>query len=383
MLSLLVVIIIVASVSSKKKRDNRKSDFFRFAVIGGILLATAAALIPPLGALAVIFLIWLFISKYNEYRRNAHMSQDEWSDKAKEAGFDKENLSALDKFMYGIFEAFDSSSARRGKYSTNNNSYTYADETSDVDRLQKEVEILSRQRRTSTYAGNAMGNAGRNTAQSNVYANYNRSNAQAAKNAGYQTNAGGYNSTSRNGDAAFNKGDMHLPSSPKRRRKIVVTFNEKYNLDLTDDQIDNIVNASYFSAAWHKEIVDMNKKYVTVHQWINGPLAWLRTYIYVFHIQDITSDLYQQERIVVYAFDQVFAYLDSLGPMTMANRIRIANQKFLTDFDDITFMNAYNFLRSKGINYEMKMDDVSQSYDPIDDLMEKYAAEPQTQTQGQ
>ena len=76
---------------------------------------------------------------------------------------------------------------------------------------------------------------------------------------------------------------------------------------------------------------------------------------------------------MVHAYDQVFAYLDSLGPMSMENRVRIANQKFLTEFDDITFMEAYHFLRSKGINYELKTEEISASYDPIDDLVEKYA----------
>ncbi len=374
MIGLIIALIVISSVAGRR-RDRRKSDFFKISVAGMILIAAVAALLAPyLFPIAFIFLIIYLVNRQNEKKRNSDYTEDSWSEKAQSAGYRKKKTTPIDEFLDGLFGAFDykPSETNKNPYSKDNKTYGYAENPTDKQKLERELEILSKN------GGAAGQNAG--GTQRDVYANYNRGNAQAANNRGYSTNADQYRNTSQ-GDAAFNKGDMRLPSSPKKRRKIVAAFNEKYDLYLTDEQIDNIVNASYFSAAWHKEVVDMNKKYVTVHQWINGPLGWLRTYIYAFHVQDITSDLYQQERIVIYAFDQIFAYLDALGPMSMANRIRLANQKFFTDFDDITFMHAYNFLNSKGIHYELKTDDISKSFDPVDDLVEKYAVNPSEQAQ--
>ncbi len=378
MFGLLIALIVITSITGRRS-DRRRSDFFKLSLAGVIgigILATVFA--PYLLPLALIFLIIYAVNKANENKRKSDFSEDEWSEQAKTAGYDKKKTTVIDEFLDGLFGAFDynSGKANRNPYSTKNTTYGYTENVpgSDRERLEKELAILRRNGRGGFNTQNAQyQNAQYRNAPGQGMGNPQYGNPQYQNRQGYnpQQNAG-YQYRRAN-DADFNKGDMHLPTAPKKRRKIVETFNEKYSLNLTDNQIESIVNASYFSAAWHKEIVDMNKKYTTVHQWMNGPLSWLRAYLYVFPIQDITSDLYQQERIVVHAYDQVFAYLDSLGPMSMENRVRIANQKFLTEFDDITFMEAYNFLRSKGINYELKTEEISASYDPIDDLVEKYA----------
>ncbi|MBR4182954.1 MAG: hypothetical protein IKQ56_03925 [Lachnospiraceae bacterium] len=391
MFGLLIALIVITSITGRR-RDRRRSDFFKLSLAGVIgigILATVFA--PYLLPLALIFLIIYAVNKSNESKRNSGLSEEEWSEQAKTAGYDKKKTTVIDEFLDGLFGAFDYNPEKtnRNPYSTKNTTYGYTENVqgSDRGRLEKELEILRKNGRGGFNTQNAqyqnaqyrnapgqgMGNPQYGNAPGQGMGNPQYGNPQYQNRQGYNPQQNGGYQYRRPNDADFNKGDMRLPTAPKKRRKIVETFNEKYSLNLTDNQIESIVNASYFSAAWHKEIVDMNKKYTTVHQWMNGPLAWLRAYLYVFPIQDITSDLYQQERIVVHAYDQVFAYLDSLGPMSMENRVRIANQKFLTEFDDITFMEAYHFLRSKGINYELKTEEISASYDPIDDLVEKYA----------
>ena len=381
MIGLIIALILITTFTGRRS-DRRRSDFFRFSLAGMIGIGILALLIAPyLFPLAFIFLIIYAINKSNESKRNSRFSEDEWSEKARSAGYDKKNNTPIDDFLDGLNGVFEGGAHKpnRNPYSAKNTTYGYTENVqgSDRRRLDKELEILRRNGMAGGY-NQPYEDARFRNMQGPANGQYQNPQGQYA-NRGPQGVYGQYRGaaqTRRPNDADFNKGDMHLPTPPKKRRKIVSSFNEKYNLYLTDEQMDSIVNASYFSAAWHKEIVDMNKKYTTIHQWINGPLAWLRAYLYVFPIQDITSDLYQQERIVVHAFDQVFAYLDSLGPMSMSNRIRIANQKFLTSFDDITFMEAYHFLQSKGINYELKNDDISQSYDPIEDLMKKYTSDP-------
>lgn len=164
-----------------------------------------------------------------------------------------------------------------------------------------------------------------------------------------------------------------IPASTKGRKKIVNKFNDKYTLDLTEEQVQSIVNSSYMSGIWRGEIEAMNKQYQTVHEWFQGPTNWLRVYMHAFHVQEITSDIVQQENIVMYAFESVFRYVDTLPAMPISRQIEEVNMKFLTSFDDVSFMIAYRFLEAKGIRHELKTGTVHRMDNEVDDLVNKYA----------
>ena len=164
-----------------------------------------------------------------------------------------------------------------------------------------------------------------------------------------------------------------LPKAIKKRKKIICDFNEKYNLCLTDSQIQNITNSSYMSEIWNREVQSMNQKYNVVYAWFPGRTQWLRVYMYVFHVQEITSDIRQQETIATYAFEEVFRFSDTLSSMTTAEKIDRINSEFFTSFDDATFMIAYRFLEGKGLKHSLGGPDVIKDEDNIDELLKKYS----------
>ena len=164
-----------------------------------------------------------------------------------------------------------------------------------------------------------------------------------------------------------------LPKAIRKRKKIIRDFNDKYNLCLTDSQIQNITNSSYMSEIWNREVQSMNQKYNVVYEWFPGRTQWLRVYMYVFHVQEITSDIRQQETIAAYAFEEVFRFFDTLPSMTMAEKIDRINSEFFTSFDDATFMIAYRFLESRGLKHNLGGPDVIKDEDNIDELLKKYS----------
>lgn len=163
-----------------------------------------------------------------------------------------------------------------------------------------------------------------------------------------------------------------LPKSATRRMKIVRKFNEQYDLYLTDEQIKRIVDASYMSVAWKNEVEAMANKYDSVYQWLVGDTAYLRAYLRVFAVQDVTSDFPQQMQIVMDSFEEIFDYSDTISGLTLERRIEMINSKFLTNFDDITYMIAYRYLESLGLHHELGQTQLNRIDGTFDDLVAKY-----------
>lgn len=163
-----------------------------------------------------------------------------------------------------------------------------------------------------------------------------------------------------------------LPQASAKRKKIVTAFNEKYQLCLTAEQVQGIVNSTYMSEIWRKEVEAMNRKYENVYEWFQGYTKWLRVYLYVFHVQEVTSDIRQQENICMYAFEEVFRYVDEFSELPLHEKIRRVNEKFYTSFDDVSFMIAYRFLESKGRSHDLGTADLVREDENLDDLLKKY-----------
>lgn len=164
-----------------------------------------------------------------------------------------------------------------------------------------------------------------------------------------------------------------LDRSVPKRVKLVTIFNKKFGLYLTESQIQTLVKVSYISDFWRVELEAMTLRYETVFEWLQGKTDWLRTYIYVFHVQEINVDLKQQEKICVHAFEQVFQYADFLGNIPMYEKVAKINSRFLTNFDDVTFMLAHRYLESKGYKHELKSQELVVNESEIDSLLEKYS----------
>ena len=147
-------------------------------------------------------------------------------------------------------------------------------------------------------------------------------------------------------------GDFKLTETVSKRRKIVVKFNKEYQLDLTDEQIERIVDASYFSYSWEREIYDMSRDYNHPSEWYRSDTLWLRAYLRAFPMMNITSDFEMQRRVVEDAFRQVFVELPPGEFLTIDSAIEETNKRFFTLFDETTYMIAFRYMQTKGMKLE-------------------------------
>lgn len=164
-----------------------------------------------------------------------------------------------------------------------------------------------------------------------------------------------------------------IPSTSKKRRKIVADFNEAYGLNLTEDEIGRIVEGSYLSADWAEEIRDMTEDYETVSAWYANGTPWLKAYLSAFQMQSISSDFQVQEQIVFDSLDRVFSDICRSPEQTVEEAVERINRKYLTRFNETTFTIAYRFLESKGKKYPLSFAPVYSVNEEIDDLLEKYS----------
>lgn len=164
-----------------------------------------------------------------------------------------------------------------------------------------------------------------------------------------------------------------LPTSAKKRRKIIARFNEAYSLNLTEAEINRIAEASYMSAGWAEEIHDMTEDYETVSSWYANGTPWLKAYLSAFQKQSISSDFQVQEQIVLDSFDRVFSDVCCFPNQTVESAIEQINRKYLTRFNEATFTIAYRFLESKGKKYPISFAQVYSVNEEIDELLDKYS----------
>ncbi|MGN0152084.1 MAG: hypothetical protein ACI39Q_06390 [Wujia sp.] len=163
-----------------------------------------------------------------------------------------------------------------------------------------------------------------------------------------------------------------LTRSVPKRRKIVEKFNKKYKLSLTEKEIERIVDASYVSNCWEREIYDMDREYDTLYQWYNGASGWLRAYLHAFPVQSVSSDFEMQRNICMDSFDQIFRDIQPGKFATIDDCVDAINNRYMTVFDETTFMIAYRFLESNGRKYELPHLGVMRNESEMDRLKRKY-----------
>ncbi len=163
-----------------------------------------------------------------------------------------------------------------------------------------------------------------------------------------------------------------LPSSAIGRRKIVERFNEKYELRLTDAQIESIVNGSFQSNMWKDEIVAMNKKYDSISEWYASDTNWLRAYMKVFNVQNISTDFEFQKDICIRNFNEIFSSIDATKYNSVEEWIKKCDAMFLTNFDESCYMIAHRFLEVNGYGYALPNMNIIKVSDELDGLIDKY-----------
>lgn len=193
--------------------------------------------------------------------------------------------------------------------------------------------------------------------------------ANGKKNATKREQSTEYQEIKKNDKAAV---EYKLTRSTGRRVKIVSKFNKKYNLRLTDDQIERIMNASYVSYYWEKEIYDMSLDYNVPAEWLKSSTDWLRAYLLAFPVMDIASDINVQRTIVINSYLQIFKAVQGKSYYSVDEMIKDVNNMFLVNFDEMTFMIAHKFLKQSGFEFELPQIGVMKNMSEIDRLAEQY-----------
>ncbi len=171
-----------------------------------------------------------------------------------------------------------------------------------------------------------------------------------------------------------------LDKSSKVRHKIVSRFNKMYELRLTDDQMDCIVDASYASLPWENEIAYMQQQYNSVAEWYSAPTGWLRAYLRVFYVQEVNCDFAFQRQICVDAYKQIFDETKFNSFYSLNEAIEFINNKYMVNFDTMSFMIAYRFLEANGFRYQLPGTKIVRNEDDVDRLAKKYDAQDNTET---
>ena len=193
--------------------------------------------------------------------------------------------------------------------------------------------------------------------------------ANGKKNATKREQSTEYQEIKKNDKAAA---EYKLTRSTGRRVKIVSKFNKKYNLRLRDDQIERIMNASYVSYYWEKEIYDMSLDYNVPAEWLKSSTDWLRAYLLAFPVMDIASDINVQRTIVINSYLQIFKAVQGKSYYSVDEMIKDVNNMFLVNFDEMTFMIAHKFLKQSGFEFELPQIGVMKNMSEIDRLAEQY-----------
>lgn len=163
-----------------------------------------------------------------------------------------------------------------------------------------------------------------------------------------------------------------LTQSTSKRVKIVSKFNKKFGLNLTEDQIERIMNASYISYYWEKEIYDMSQDYNVQVEWLKSDTDWLRAYLMAFPVMDIASDFSVQKKIVVDAYYQIFKGITAKSYYSIDEMIKDVNNRYLVNFNEMTFMIAHKFLKQNGHDFELPRIGVTRVETDVERLAREY-----------
>lgn len=163
-----------------------------------------------------------------------------------------------------------------------------------------------------------------------------------------------------------------LTKSVPKRRKIVKKFNKKFGLNLTDEEIDRIVDASYVSNGWEAEVNDMQKEYDTLSQWFRGNRGWLRIYLSQFPVHTISSDFERQRQICNDTYTHIFDNANPGAFGTVESCIDAINSEYFTSIDETSFMIIYRYLESIGKRYDLPSLGIIRNESELDKLRKKY-----------
>ena len=151
-----------------------------------------------------------------------------------------------------------------------------------------------------------------------------------------------------------------LPDSPDKRADIIKTFMDKFNIRISYADIITIVEATYYSKEWEKELEAMTNDYANLGMWFTtdgGRKNWLRIYLACFPVKEISGDMEEQHDLIVNKhFVNLYKDIISREFLTNEEIIRYINEKFYLTFDKNSFAIWKAYMKKNGYDIPLKND---------------------------
>ena len=142
-----------------------------------------------------------------------------------------------------------------------------------------------------------------------------------------------------------------LPDSPYKRESIIFNFTKNHYITINSENRQTIVEASYYSEEWEQILREMTYEYANLGIWFkhnNDKMSWLRIYLAVFPVKEITSDMEEQYSIVVEKhFTNLVKEINKKEFDTIEDIINYVNSTFYLTFDKNSFAAWNAFMKEK------------------------------------
>ncbi len=179
--------------------------------------------------------------------------------------------------------------------------------------------------------------------------------------------------TNRQTVSGGQNGRIFLSANADKRRRMVSEFNDKFELNLNNEQIQQIVDASYSSKEWEREVGEMHPNYHHVSEWYrSADTNWLRAYLRACPMMNITMDFQMQRSIVEDTFKRILTELPPGDFPTVKSAVDETNRRFYTLFDETTYMIMFRYMQEKGMQLKTPNGLYYRPESEVQELAKKY-----------
>ncbi len=142
-----------------------------------------------------------------------------------------------------------------------------------------------------------------------------------------------------------------LPINAYRREYSVMRFCDEYGIKISYKEASLIADASFYSEFWAEELIDMCKGYNHPSEWYASEQKkdkiWLRIYMMVFPVKELSADALEQYEIVNKHFDNLAREIMKHRFVSNDEAIRYINNHYYLSFDKTTYSLWKSLMKSK------------------------------------
>ena len=168
-----------------------------------------------------------------------------------------------------------------------------------------------------------------------------------------------------------------LPDSSYKREDIIIAFSNRYSVGISDEDRQAIVDATYYSNDWERELEAMTNDYANLGMWYtkdDKKMCWLRVYLAAFPVKEISSDIDEQYSITVEKhFINLYKAICKRDFLTNEEIIKYINETFLLNFDKNSFAVWKAYMKDNDFIIKLKNEGQVGFDTDINKLMRNYS----------